>query len=318
VIVAQHQTPQSFTPAGQDHTPPLSNQQYAPHTPPQSVQAGDRARVGTARPPEGSSSISSALRPTSRYTTAPVGSSSAMAPGIPGISFGDSVTSSNIGGGPASARSEAPLSARGGYLSAAAPTVGTASAISSVMSSLRGAVAPQGSTPRWPDRPQMDAGRSQPPEVLRQPLVGERPQSSRMAPAEVDGSLCVGMAPLSARDAPTPLSARDAMLGAGQPLSAREAREDRRSAYDTLRTSSRPPRLIMQELQRVLAAQRIASRQVSPLMLRCQWLSLKFDVEVAALDRMGSIHAVRSRRTAGEPWQFKDVCNRLLAELRIA
>lgn len=146
----------------------------------------------------------------------------------------------------------------------------------------------------------------------------------------IDGASC-SAAPLSAREVPAPLSARDpTVVGQplsardnvpGGPLSAREAREDRRfgrSAYDTLRTSSRPPRLIMQELQRVLAAQRIASKQVSPLMLRCQWLSLKFDVEVAALDRLGSIHAVRSRRTAGEPWQFKDVCNRLLAELRIA
>lgn len=85
-----------------------------------------------------------------------------------------------------------------------------------------------------------------------------------------------------------------------------------------MRTSSRPPRLIMAELQRVLVAQRIASKQVSPLVLRCNWLSLRFDVEVAPLDRLGSIHAVRAHRTGGELWQFKDVCNRLLAELRIA
>jgi len=76
--------------------------------------------------------------------------------------------------------------------------------------------------------------------------------------------------------------------------------------------------MIMQELQRVLGSQRITTKQVSPLMLRCQWLSLRFDVEVSPLDRLGSIHAVRSRRTAGETWQYKDVCNRLLAELRIA
>lgn len=121
--------------------------------------------------------------------------------------------------------------------------------------------------------------------------------------------------PLSARDAPAPLSARG---DPNPPLSAREAREDRRAASDTLRTSSKSPRIIMHELQRVVAAQRIASKQVSPLMLRCQWLGLKFDVEVAPLDRMGSIHAVRARRTSGEPWVYKDVCNRLLAELRIA
>eukprot|EP00928_Gymnodinium_smaydae_P028130 TRINITY_DN21535_c0_g2_i2.p1 TRINITY_DN21535_c0_g2~~TRINITY_DN21535_c0_g2_i2.p1 ORF type:complete len:151 (-),score=39.05 TRINITY_DN21535_c0_g2_i2:136-588(-) len=141
------------------------------------------------------------------------------------------------------------------------------------------------------------------------------PDRTQSGSSDLDASGFPPQAPLSARDAAVPLSARDMGL---QPLSAREAREDRRSAYDTLRTSSRPPKLIMQELQRVLTAQRIMAKQVSPLMLRCQWLSLKFDVEVAPLDRMGSIHAVRSRRTAGEPWKFKDVCNRLVAEIRIA
>lgn len=118
-----------------------------------------------------------------------------------------------------------------------------------------------------------------------------------------------------------PLSAREATHsreGMAMPLSAREAREDRRAGFDNLRTSSRPLRLIMQELQRVLAAQRVATKQVSNQMLRCQWLGLRFDVEVAPLDRLGAIHAVRARRTAGETWQYKDVCGRLLAELRIA
>eukprot|EP00931_Biecheleriopsis_adriatica_P060680 TRINITY_DN36455_c0_g1_i1.p1 TRINITY_DN36455_c0_g1~~TRINITY_DN36455_c0_g1_i1.p1 ORF type:complete len:939 (-),score=159.64 TRINITY_DN36455_c0_g1_i1:78-2894(-) len=101
------------------------------------------------------------------------------------------------------------------------------------------------------------------------------------------------------------------------PQSAREAREDRRACYDTLRTFSKQPHVIMQELQRVFAAQRIASKQVSGLAVKCQWLSLRFDVEVAALDRYGSIHALRARRLAGEPWQYKAVCNRILAEIRI-
>lgn len=170
--------------------------------------------------------------------------------------------------------------------------------------------------PRWPG-----AGSSEPGRIPRQGeqpasasdrsqadrMSQDRPLSSRVAPAsDLDGSIPASYAPLSARDA------------AAAPLSSREAREDRRAALDTLRTSSRPPRLIMQELQRVLNAQRVTCKQSSPLTLRCHWLTLKFDVEVAPLDRLGSIHAVRARRTAGEPWQYKDVCNRLLAELRIA
>ena len=139
-------------------------------------------------------------------------------------------------------------------------------------------------------------------------------------------------------DATAPLSARDSA-----PLAARDS--FRRADFEILRTSSRSPRLIMQELQRVLGAQRIASKLASAMTLRCQTHTLKFDVEVgfrsvsanwvlswldwcdaffrgllevSPLDRLGSIHAVRSRRTGGEAWQYKDVCNRLLAELRLA
>lgn len=172
--------------------------------------------------------------------------------------------------------------------------------------------AQQHGLPRWPGAGAAEPNSRSPPGAADRPSPGERPQpdrplSSRVAPTtDLEASLPSTFAPLSARDA------------AAAPLSSREAREDRRAAFDTLRTSSRPPRLIMQELQRVLAAQRVASKQASPLTLRCQWLSLKFDVEVAPLDRLGSIHAVRARRTNGEPWQYKDVCNRLLAELRIA
>eukprot|EP00927_Polykrikos_kofoidii_P004837 TRINITY_DN11908_c0_g1_i1.p1 TRINITY_DN11908_c0_g1~~TRINITY_DN11908_c0_g1_i1.p1 ORF type:complete len:262 (-),score=19.68 TRINITY_DN11908_c0_g1_i1:394-1179(-) len=151
----------------------------------------------------------------------------------------------------------------------------------------------QQTTSRRPERPQIERPHT------------DRPSSSRVTPTDsFDGASAGATAAAS-------LSARDASKHMSSP-------EDRRAAYDTLKTIARPPRLIMQELQRALTAQRIATFQASPMTLRCQWLSLKFDVEIAPLDRSGTIHAVRSRRSAGEPWQFKDVCNRLLGELRFA
>eukprot|EP00929_Paragymnodinium_shiwhaense_P116539 TRINITY_DN8616_c0_g1_i2.p1 TRINITY_DN8616_c0_g1~~TRINITY_DN8616_c0_g1_i2.p1 ORF type:complete len:1331 (-),score=160.48 TRINITY_DN8616_c0_g1_i2:156-4148(-) len=217
----------------------------------------------------------------------------------------------------------APGTAAGRIPSRYAPTgsaTDPSASLYGVMDASHSGSSSQQGTPRWLDR-------SQQPERPLSSRIGTLPTQGgthvAAGASEMDAS-CNTSAPLTPREVP-PLSARDgspvqplSARDAPMPLSAREAREDRRSAYDTLRTSSRPPRLIMQELQRVMAAQRIQVKQMSPLVLRCQWLTLKFDVEVAALDRMGAVHAVRSRRTAGEPWQFKDVCNRLLAELRIA
>lgn len=143
----------------------------------------------------------------------------------------------------------------------------------------------------------------------RPPPVQRRPSPSRTNPA---GS---GSAAASAKtpQATPPHSAREAV----PPHSAREAR-DYRSNHDVLRTSTKPPHLIMQELKRAFAAQRIATKQVHALSVKCQSLNLRFDLEVAALDRYGSVHAVRARRIAGESWQYKAVCSRLLAEIRIA
>jgi hypothetical protein len=73
----------------------------------------------------------------------------------------------------------------------------------------------------------------------------------------------------------------------------------------------------VQEIHRALAAQHIAFRQVSPLSVRCQRHAVRFNVEVACLDRLGSIHAVRFQRVAGELWQYKDICAKLLAEMRV-
>jgi len=156
-------------------------------------------------------------------------------------------------------------------------------------------------------------------QATQRPLPTPRkPSPSRIDPHTGGGSAAASpkirqaTPPNSARETTQPLSSREVM----PPNSAREAR-DYRANHDVLRTSTKPPTLIMQELKRAFAAQRIANKQVHALSVKCQCLNLRFDVEVAPLDRLGSVHAVRARRIAGESWQYKAVCNRLLADIRI-
>lgn len=79
-------------------------------------------------------------------------------------------------------------------------------------------------------------------------------------------------------------------------------------------SSRQPPRQIVQELLRSLAAHGIAYRQVSNFMVRCQTQGLRFQAEVLQLDR-GSGYALRVSRVSGDVWQYKDVCARLLSEM---
>lgn len=146
------------------------------------------------------------------------------------------------------------------------------------------------------------------------PRLGAAVTSSVGAPGPPWSSR-LGERPHSAR-VPTPEARVE--LAPGGALTMREGQKaERAAAGEILRTSTRPPRVILQELQRALAVQRIASRQISSCALRCQRLSVRFDLEVTPLDRLGSIHALRARRLAGEIWQYKDTCARLMTELRI-
>mmetsp|Transcript_65315 Transcript_65315/g.121756 ORF Transcript_65315/g.121756 Transcript_65315/m.121756 type:complete len:743 (-) Transcript_65315:107-2335(-) len=105
-----------------------------------------------------------------------------------------------------------------------------------------------------------------------------------------------------------------------QPPSARDTKDEMRScrgAFNVSCTSSRSPRVILQEIQRALALNRVASKQASAYIVRCQKQSLRFEMEIANLDQLESIHVVRFRRLAGDTALFKDLCGKILADMKI-
>lgn len=109
--------------------------------------------------------------------------------------------------------------------------------------------------------------------------------------------------------------------GGAAPLSARDAREEDmrtcRGSFNVSCTSSKAPKQIMQEITRALTMQRVAFKQATAFLVRCQKQSLRFEMEISHLDHLESIYVVRFRRAAGELATYKELCSRVLAEMKI-
>lgn len=109
--------------------------------------------------------------------------------------------------------------------------------------------------------------------------------------------------------------------GAAAPLSARDAREEAmrtcKGSFNVSCTSSKAPKQIMQEIQKALTMQRVAFKQATAFLVRCQKQSLRFEMEISHLDHLESIYVVRFRRAAGELATYKELCSRILAEMKI-
>jgi serine/threonine protein kinase len=105
------------------------------------------------------------------------------------------------------------------------------------------------------------------------------------------------------------------------PLSARDARDDVmrtcRGAFNVSCTSSKAPKQILQEIQRALTLQRVSYKQASNFLVKCQRQNLRFEMEISHLDHLESIYVVRFRRVAGELVSYKELCSKILAEMKI-
>ncbi|CAE8664307.1 unnamed protein product, partial [Polarella glacialis] len=122
----------------------------------------------------------------------------------------------------------------------------------------------------------------------------------------------------------TPDVAYDPGMGAtggAAPLSARDAREEAmrtcKGSFNVSCTSSKAPKQIMQEIARALTMQRVAFKQATGFLVRCQKQSLRFEMEISHLDHLESIYVVRFRRAAGELATYKELCSRVLGEMKI-
>mmetsp|Transcript_21913 Transcript_21913/g.51218 ORF Transcript_21913/g.51218 Transcript_21913/m.51218 type:complete len:680 (+) Transcript_21913:59-2098(+) len=151
---------------------------------------------------------------------------------------------------------------------------------------------------------------------VARPTTGSSPTPA-WSPRTQSGSVHVQASLISPRTSTT----QDAeSANCSLPPSAEPPRDEIRScrgAFNVSCTSSRSPRMILQEIQRACAVQRVAAKQASPYVVRCQKQSLRFEMEIANLDQLESIHVVRFRRLAGETGIFKELCAKIIAEMKI-
>jgi len=73
----------------------------------------------------------------------------------------------------------------------------------------------------------------------------------------------------------------------------------------------------MQEMHRALALQRVTYEQTSSFLVKCQRQGIRFDMEVSHLDHLESVYVVRFRRVAGDLVNYKELCSKILAEMKI-
>lgn len=198
---------------------------------------------------------------------------------------------------------------------------------SSGASSARGA----GSGSR-PSTSQGMAGPSRPSGSATARGVNEARRRQYMSAASADNAAGgAGEPPMSARgggstgsrasaNGPTPAwaSARPPVAGSShQGGAARASSVSPEGAFNVSCTSSKAPKQIMQEIHRALTIQRVAYKQSSAFLVRCQRQGLRFEMEISHLDHLESIYVVRFRRVAGDLVGYKDLCSKVLAEMKI-
>jgi hypothetical protein len=90
-----------------------------------------------------------------------------------------------------------------------------------------------------------------------------------------------------------------------------------RGAFNVSCTSSKAPKQLMQEMHRSLQSQRVTFKQANAFLVKCQRQGLRFEMEISHLDHLGSIYVVRFRRVAGELVPYKELCSKVLAEMKL-
>jgi hypothetical protein len=82
--------------------------------------------------------------------------------------------------------------------------------------------------------------------------------------------------------------------------------------------SSRPPTELMAEALRAVEAVGASATPRSAFVIQCERGGVGFDLEVASIDASQSKFVVRMQQSAGDKWQFKQLCNRVLPTVRLA
>eukprot|EP00041_Stephanoeca_diplocostata_P018777 m.396994 g.396994 ORF g.396994 m.396994 type:complete len:177 (-) comp21118_c0_seq6:173-703(-) len=89
-----------------------------------------------------------------------------------------------------------------------------------------------------------------------------------------------------------------------------------RFTFSRTNTSNKHPKLILFELERVLALHGITYQQQEAFLLVCVQGSLQFEMEVCKLPRL-SLHGIKHRRISGESLGYKNVCTKILGDMQL-
>lgn len=84
-----------------------------------------------------------------------------------------------------------------------------------------------------------------------------------------------------------------------------------------VRTSLKSSDQIMQEIIRALKLTRVPFKQVSPFLVRCGRVALRFDMQISQTDQAESAYMVRIQRTTGDVVSFRELCARIAAEMQV-
>jgi uncharacterized protein (UPF0128 family) len=82
--------------------------------------------------------------------------------------------------------------------------------------------------------------------------------------------------------------------------------------------SGRPPTELMAEALRAVEAAGASTAPRSTFIIQCERGGVGFDLEVASIDATQTKFVVRLQQSAGDKWQFKQLCDAVLPTVRLA
>lgn len=82
-------------------------------------------------------------------------------------------------------------------------------------------------------------------------------------------------------------------------------------------TSLHAPEQIMQEMLRALRASRVAFKQVSPSLVRCERKGMRFDMQISQTDQTACAYLVKLHKIAGELGDYRETSAKVLAEMQL-
>jgi len=88
-------------------------------------------------------------------------------------------------------------------------------------------------------------------------------------------------------------------------------------AFNVYCTTTKAPKITIQEIQRALNLERVTFKQNSAFSVRCQKNNIRFEVEVSFLDNLESVYVIRFKRIAGALLEYKELCGKLVGDMRV-